>query len=145
MLSRSAKDCYETPDAIFNHFDNLYHFVLDAAADQTNHKCPAYFGPGGIYEDALEVVWPLDEGSIWCNPPYSRGFQRNFVEKALEEANRPTNFLSPHRIVMLLPADTSTALFHDLICDLDHHFLRGRLRFKGAPGPAKFGSLVVII
>lgn len=53
----TGKDSWETPDALFNTYDSLFHFVLDAAADASNHKCVSWFGPGGVSEDALGADW----------------------------------------------------------------------------------------
>lgn len=46
---------------------------------------------------------------------------------------------------MLLPADTSTVIFHRLWEEdrWEINLLKGRWRFAGAPGPAKFGSMLV--
>ena len=133
-----ANDSWQTPLNVFKEWDDIFHFALDAAADQSNHLCPRWYGQGGEVEDALTVEWPTDI-NIWCNPPYSRGMQRKFTEKALNCAERGGT------VVMLLPADTSTKLFHDL----NNHpwclvkFRKGRVTFLGATGPAKFGSMFV--
>ena len=143
-----ANDNWETPDVLFDRYNARFSFTLDAAANQDNHKCDRWFGPGGESEDALSAInWPLEEGNIWLNPPYSRGLQRRFIEKALAEITRI--WLSPyamaHNVVALLPADTSTKLFHELIQpNGEIEFLKGRITFKGASGKPKFASMVVI-
>jgi phage N-6-adenine-methyltransferase len=119
----TGKDDWETPDELFAVYNERYQFFLDAAANHTNAKCSRWFGPGSaLAEDALTVNWPLEEGNIWLNPPYSRGLQARFVEKAL------------------------TKLFHDVILasGADVTFLRGRVRFKGAPAGAPFPSMIVV-
>lgn len=123
MISPHASDTWRTPRKIFDPLHERHAFTLDIAADATNHLLPRWFGPDGD----------------WCNPPYSRGYQLGFVEQALEAQRNNTS------TVMLLPADTSTKLYHDYILRLrlPHEFIRGRLRFVGAPGPAKFGSMLV--
>lgn len=151
-------DTWETPDDLFETYNALYHFVLDAAADSANHKCPVWFGPGGIHEDALTADWYpyLSQGNIWLNPPYSRGNQRLFIEKALDElgdadcrhtversaVDTPVRY--PGNVVALLPADTSTWLFHNRVVPHGEiTFLSKRVRFKGATGSPKFGSMIV--
>lgn len=155
-LFSTGKDDWETPDDLFAEWDARYHFVLDAAADSRNHKCPAWLGPGGIVDDALTVEWGpwLKEGNIWLNPPYSRGLQARFVEKAvaeMEKWNAEAYERFQHgtpvvrNIVCLLPARTDTRLFHDIILpEGDITFLRGRVRFKGASAGAPFPSMVVV-
>lgn len=137
MTSVATNECWPTPQDLWLPLNDKYQFSLDAAADQTNHKTAKWYGPGGEREDALSRSWPFDE-NIWCNPPYARGKQRKFVEKAIECA------WAGGQTVMLLPADTSTRLFHELIWQRYFiNFLPKRIRFSGAPHPAKFGSMLV--
>lgn len=134
-----SKDVQETPQWFFDELDATYHFILDACADLANHKCLNWYGPDSLRADALEGDWPLG-GWIWMNPPYSRGNQRRFVEKAIEQAKRGTHTIA------LLPADTSTRLFHELIYpDYDIEFLKKRLKFNNAKQGAKFGNMLVKI
>ena len=133
-----ANDNQSTPQAFFDDLNSRYHFILDAAANGENHKCPRWYGPGGEAEDALAVEWPTD-GWIWCNPPYSRGMQWKFLNKA-EECSRRGGM-----VMMLLPADTSTKLFHHCYDFYRITFIKGRLKFNGVKSPAKFGSMLVEI
>lgn len=138
MLSTKISDKQSTPQNVYDGI-NAKHgpFGLDVAADAADRKCARWFGPGGEQRDALECEWPVDI-KIWCNPPYSRGFQLAFVKKAIACAERGGY------VVMLLPADTSTILYHDYVKSYKHIFLKGRLKFNGAKQPAKFGSMLVI-
>ncbi len=139
----SGKDDWETPDELFQAYNLRYSFVLDAAADEKNHKCDEWLGPGGIHEDALSVSWMpwLEKGNVWLNPPYSRNLQKRFIEKAsLEAMNRDAN-----HVVCLLPARTDTKLYHEVIkpYSLEIEFLKGRVKFVGAEHGAPFPSMVV--
>lgn len=147
----SGKDDWSTPDDLFDRLNGQFNFVLDAAANSTNRKCGRWFGPGGVSEDALVVDWPLEEGNIWLNPPYSRPLQAKFVMKAIQEAHfrcRPcaeNDWTVPGEVVCLLPARTDTKLFHDWIQPHGNvEFLRGRLKFKGALNSAPFPSMIVV-
>lgn len=136
MRNSKPSDEQATPEAFYNGLNTRYNFILDAAASEHNHKCPRYYGIGGESPDALEIDWPTD-GWIWCNPPYSRGQQKLFVEKAEDCAKRGG------AVAMLLPADTSTKLFEHL-CGLHKiQFIIGRLKFNGAKNSPKFGSMLV--
>ena len=42
-LYSSKTDEWETPQALFEKLDNEFHFDLDPAADDKNHKCTRYF------------------------------------------------------------------------------------------------------
>lgn len=134
----SGKDDWETPDDLFGTYDATYHFGLDAAANGGNHKCERWFGPGGMVDDAFGVPW-TGFGNVWLNPPYSRGLQSKFVRKAAAEAL--TKLMC---VVCLLPARTDTKLFHEVIKYGEVTFLKGRVKFKGAPSHAPFPSMIVV-
>ena len=77
-------------------------------------------------------------GAVWCNPPYGRNVGR-WVQKASETAK------AGDVVVMLLPARTDTAWFHDLIWQkAEVRFVRGRLKFGGCKNAAPFPSMVVV-
>lgn len=149
MLNKSmfstGKDNWETPDSLFQEWNQKYPFILDAAADSTNHKCDLWLGPGGLHEDALSVSWRewLEVGNVWLNPPYSRKLQQAFVKKAAIEA-----MSQPHGcVVCLLPARTDTKLFHDYIYNKENvelTFLKGRIKFVGAEAGAPFPSMIAV-
>lgn len=74
-------------------------------------------------------------GTVWCNPPYGREIGK-WVKKAAEKTCT---------VVMLLPARTDTAWFHDFIYGkAEIRFVRGRLKFGGCRNSAPFPSMVVI-
>ena len=51
----SAKsDEWTTPQSFFDELDKEFHFDLDAAADDQNHKCSRYFT---IKDDGLTQNW----------------------------------------------------------------------------------------
>lgn len=51
----SAKtDEWSTPQSLFDELDKEFHFDLDAAADDLNHKCSRYFT---IKDDGLTQNW----------------------------------------------------------------------------------------
>ena len=88
--------------------------------------------------------WRTNErgGAVFCNPPYGREIGK-WVQKAFEEAR------GGYPIVLLIPARTDTAYFHDYIYGkAEIRFVRGRLRFTDDDGnaadPAPFPSMVVI-
>lgn len=143
----SGKDNWETPDDLFRRLHAQYNFILDAAANGTNHKLPRWFGPDSPERvDALEADWPLEEGNIWLNPPYSRGLQAKFIQKAVMETQFPMGRGNMGWVVCLLPARTDTNNFHGWIKPYAEsiEFLRGRLKFKGGNSCAPFPSMIVV-
>lgn len=134
VMYSSAKDDWETPQDFFDSLDQEFHFSLDAAASDSNAKCPIYFTKR---ENALLKNW--GGYSVFCNPPYGREIGA-FVKKAYEESKKPNT-----SVVMLLPARTDTRWFHEYILGkAEIRFLRGRLKFGSAVKTAPFPSMVVV-
>ena len=76
---------------------------------------------------------------VFCNPPYGKSL-KEWVRKAYEESRKPNTL-----IVMLIPARTDTAFFHDYILNrAEVRFLRGRLKFGAAKNAAPFPSMLAI-
>ncbi len=76
---------------------------------------------------------------MFCNPPYGRAIAA-WVRKCYDESRK-----SDTLVVMLIPARTDTAYFHDYIYHKarEIRFLRGRVHFNNA-GAAPFPSMIVI-
>lgn len=146
-LFTTGKDDWETPPEVFDPLDAIYHFILDAAANARNHKVNRWYGPGGECANALRVTWPVEDGNIWLNPPYSKGLQARFVRKAWQEIKG-----NPYSsVVCLLPARTDTKLFHEVIQPYakEIRFWWGRIKFLGTTGSgqrnsAPFPSMIVV-
>lgn len=90
-------------------------------------------------DDGLSKSWAGEV--VFCNPPYGREI-KHWVAKCHEESKHA-------KVMLLIPARTDTAYFHDHIYhDADEiRFLRGRLKFElnGIPGDAApFPSMIVI-
>ena len=130
----SATDEWATPSKTFQDLDAEFHFTLDPCATHENHKCDRYFTKE---QDGLAQDWGGHK--VFCNPPYGRAIGA-WVRKAAEESRKPDTL-----VVMLIPARTDTAYFHDYIYHKarDVRFIRGRLRFNDA-GPAPFPSMIVV-
>lgn len=121
---------WSTPDELYEQLDSEFHFDLDAAASDSNHKCDRYFT---IEDDGLKQEW---KGTVWCNPPYGRGIG-SWVQKASERYDGVT--------VMLLPVRTDTAWWNDYIKDrAEVRYIRGRIKFNGTKENAPFASAIVI-
>ena len=139
-LLSSKKMDYCTPQDFFDQLNDEFGIVLDAAATAKSAKCPAYYTPE---TDGLNSPWNLaGGGAVWCNPPYGRETGK-WVRKAYEESRSGTT------VVLLIPARTDTAYFHDYIYGkAEIRFVRGRLHFTDEEGnayaPAPFPSMLVI-
>ena len=139
-LFTSNKQNWETPQELFDKLNNEFNFDLDAAASDENHKCENYFTEE---QNALEQDWSKYK-SIFINPPYDSKLQTEFLKKAYE-----TNKTHGTKIVLLIPARTDTARWHEYIFNkADIRFLRGRIKFEvdGVPhkDPAPFPSAIII-
>jgi site-specific DNA-methyltransferase (adenine-specific) len=147
-LFSSASGEWSTPQELFDELDREFDFELDPAASEYNFKCWNHYtlyhdsGQGWLVRlpemGGLEQSWAPRR--TFVNPPYGRGVGA-WVKKAAEENEAGA------LVVMLLPARTDTAWFHDHIyenANVEIRFLRGRLKFGGATNSAPFPSMVVI-
>lgn len=136
--SKSAE--WETPQWLFDKYNDIYHFDLDVCASDTNHKCINYFTKE---QDGLMQNWAGH--TCWMNPPYGRE-----IIHWISKAWATIAIRDPHTIVVaLLPARTDTKWFHQFIYKLTPYteieFLKGRLKFGGYIGKnaAPFPSMIV--
>lgn len=143
----SDKDYWETPQRYFDELNRTYHFTLDAAASDENHKCDRYFTAA---DDGLAQDWGGE--TVWCNPPYGSTQTGLWTRKCYEEAQKPNT-----TVCLLIPARTDRKSFHEYIYQkpgVTVEFLKGRLAFEingqpihdknGKPMNAPFPSMLVI-
>lgn len=125
---------WATPRDFFQPLDEEFHFNLDPCATPDNAKCADFYT---AETDGLTQDW--GGRRVFCNPPFGRVIA-DWVRKCYEESRKPDTL-----VVMLIPARTDTAYFHDYIYHKarEIRFIRGRLHFNDA-GSAPFPSMVVI-
>lgn len=130
----SDRDDWETPQDLFDRLDATYHFTLDPCSTHENAKCEKHFT---AEDDGLSRSWAGE--TVFCNPPYGRSIGA-WVRKCSEESRHA-------KVVMLIPARTDTAYFHDYIYRKARvEFLRGRLKFERGGrslNAAPFPSMIV--
>lgn len=129
----SASNEWATPQELFDKLNGVHHFTLDPASTDSNAKCEKHFTER---DDGLAQNWGGE--SVFCNPPYGKALP-HWVKKAYEEAQKPNT-----KVVMLIPARTDTAWFHDFCVKGEIEFLRGRIKFGNSKNNAPFPSMVVI-
>ena len=134
MFSSKSND-WSTPQDFFDELNAEFGFTLDPCADEFNHKCNKYFTEG---EDGLLQDWGGE--IVFCNPPYGKAI-KDWVRKAYIEGCKPNT-----TVVLLIPARTDTAYFHDYIYHeaKEIRFIRGRLKFGNSKNAAPFPSMVVV-
>jgi len=92
--SGGGKEDYGTPQELYDYFDHVFRFDLDAAAHAGNHKCERWLGPGSpLGEDALALPWHELGTRIFLNFPYSRGTNGLWVRRAYEESRWPNTLV----------------------------------------------------
>lgn len=137
----SESDEWATPKDFYDKLNDLFGpFTLDPAATHENHKCDKYYT---IEENGLVQSWK-DE-VVFLNPPYSRGKQKLWIEKAYNEALKYQHT----KAVLLLPVRTDTKIFHKYCLKADSIlFVKGRLKFynptKKTSTAAPFPSMIVL-
>lgn len=131
----SERQDWRTPDWIFWKLNQEFDFVLDAAADHINKKCPAYFTEK---ENSLVQNW-AEYKRVFVNPPYGKKIG-DFVQKGYLESQNGC------LVVMLLPVRTDARWFHDWILNKakELRFIKGRLKFSGHKNSAPFPSMIVV-
>ena len=81
VMFSSKTDQWATPQKFFDELNNEFNFVLDAAADESNHKCEQYYSK---QDDGLNQSWQIG-GNAYCNPPYGREIGK-WVQKGFTES-----------------------------------------------------------
>jgi len=120
------KDCWQTPQYIKDYIYNRFGkdgYMFDPCP--TNPK-----------ENGLLIDW---KSHNYVNPPYSRGIQIQWVKKAIKEAKKGKE------VFVLIPSDTSTKIWNEYVMKYAYiiYFVKGRIKFVGAPGMPKFGNALV--
>lgn len=92
IIHGSAESRWRTPPELFQALDETFDFLIDGAADESNHLCESWFGPGGMSPDAIAADWSFAmrqtaqeenprciyperearRSAIFFNPPYSK-------------------------------------------------------------------------
>ena len=131
----SKTDLWETPQSFYDELDKEFQFTLDPCATPENAKCEMFFTKE---MNGLTQNWGGNR--VFCNPPYGKEIGK-WVKKAYEESKK-----NDTTVVMLIPARTDTAYFHDYIYHKakEIRFVKGRLKFGQSKNAAPFPSMVVV-
>lgn len=135
-IARAGTVEWATPLAFFERLDTVWRFTVDVAADAGNAKCARYYDAAA---DGLKQDWSGER--VWCNPPYGRGIG-DWVRKAATTVETAPSTV----VVMLVPARTDVAWFHDYCLqnpDCRVEFIRGRLKFGDSKVGAPFPSMLL--
>lgn len=131
MMSGERHD-WATPPEVFDPLNAEFGFTLDVCAHDDNAKCDRFYT---VRDDGLSQPW---EGVCWCNPPYGSGIGA-WVAKARRSARAGAT------VVCLVPSRTDTAWWHDhVLGHAEIRYVRGRVRFVGAPHNAPFPCAVLV-
>ena len=134
VMFSSNTDLWATPQSFFEELNKEFQFTLDPCATAENAKCRTFYTKD---DDGLKKDWGGQ--IVFCNPPYGMEIKK-WVRKCYEESKKPNTV-----VVMLIPARTDTAYFHDYIYKKSEvRFIRGRLKFGDAKNSAPSPSMVVV-
>jgi phage N-6-adenine-methyltransferase len=161
-----------TPQDFFDKLDDEFHFVLDVCASDLNHKCGEYFT---VEQDCFKQSWVRDgyywmnpvygDPEMPCKIPHERCTKKkcatrgyhidtyqpgiiDFVKYAVQQT-----FVGAKGVI-LVPSRTDTEWWSWLWNHKTHQprtwvrqirFVRGRLKFIGAPDVAPFPSAVIVL
>lgn len=130
-LYSSRTEDWGTPQDLFDALNDEFYFTLDPCSTHENAKCKKHYTKE---EDGLAQDW--DDERVFCNPPYGSAIGKWVKKCATSNAKV---------VVMLIPARTDTAWFHEWIYTrAEIRFIRGRLKFAGAKHNAPFPSMICI-
>jgi phage N-6-adenine-methyltransferase len=144
--SKTPKDQQRTPSLLFNKLNTRFHFILDAASTDANALCPLHYTKE---TNALVRPWVLrwpdtkKIGAVFCNPPYSLGQAKKFLDKGYQES------LKGPIVAFLITCDVSPEYYDTCFLAAEWIALKGRVEFNhedGTPikGSAMFGSNVIV-
>jgi len=134
LMFSSASSEWETPPEVFDPLNKEFGFTLDVCASAENYKCGRYFDST---TDAFGEPWPHTD-VCWMNPPYGREII-HWVNHAYCVGE------NGGKVVCLLPARTDTKWWHDYVMKAaEVRFIKGRIKFVGAPASAPFPSAIVV-
>lgn len=163
---------WETPQDFFDKLNAEFHFVLDVCASDTNHKCAEYFT---MADDCFKQSWVRNGyfwmNPEYGNPeqpcivPHdrckkkgcvTRGYHVDTYQPGIIDFVRYAVVQTMHgaKGVILVPSRTDTEWWGLLWNYYLHRprpwvkqirFIRGRLKFVGAPDVAPFPSAVVVL
>ncbi len=144
---------WQTPPELFERLHRRFKFDYDAFASHENALLPLYSTVKGTFYGPLAVpALPFTDchglqldwagRRVFMNPPYSRGFIEQAVQKAAGER------FTAEIIVALLPASTDTRWFQQYVLPFAHiDWLPKRVRFidpeTGEPGTSPPGGSII--
>lgn len=92
-LDEDMKNSWGTDPVIFNALNKEFKFDMDAASSIKNSLVKSCFLTKD--DDALSVDWLsymdalcTKNNSVWCNPPYGKGYIKQFFNKAIEQKSK---------------------------------------------------------
>ena len=146
IFTSSKTDEWTTPDWLYRQLDDEFHFEVDAACNKSNCKCQYGYYYFDENNNALTNHW-WEYGtkcgkvatSFFCNPPYNK--LEDWIKHGYDAS------LHGCTVVYLLPTTkTDQPFWHDIVIPhaSEIRFIRGRVKFGGAPNSAPFPSVVVV-
>ena len=136
-----AKTDWETPDELMQVLNNEFAysgFDLDPCATPSTARGRFAYGPGTDNPDGLVTDWLA--GTVYVNPPYGRG-----IGVWVERCYRQVECGNAGLVVALLPVSPDTRWWQTWVSQATEvRFLKGRVTFVGADGPAPFASAIVV-
>jgi hypothetical protein len=139
-----ASNGWRTPPACFAALDAEFEFSIDLAADETNHLCPLWLGPGGRYHDALDPAaeWAALARSVhprhpagFLNTPYSADLIGGFMQRARFESFHGLT------VVTLIPDTHDTRWYRTLEQASEIRRIPHRVPYLTSDGQTKAGAM----
>ncbi len=132
------KDCWQTPQALFDAIDREFNFDVDVCASDNNKLCSFFFSAKfSALENEWTNTWLTNchpTRSFFMNPPYSQ--TALFLERAAQQAKKHNI-----NVVALVNANTDTKWFADAVKAANEiRLITGRVSFIRADGKKANGN-----
>jgi site-specific DNA-methyltransferase (adenine-specific) len=140
LVSYNGNQDIRTPYYIFNELNKEFNFDLDpctSSGKKGNLGIPFF----DETTDGLKQSW-LPFKSVFVNPPFND--MKNWIAKIFHELEIDGG----KTVVLLAPAKTETAWFHDLLRSKflkELRFQKGRVTFEGFTTPFVIGVVYFIL
>ena len=145
-MASSKSTEWQTPKELFDAlWEEFGGFDLDRCGQREHHYTAWKITSqgGGFYDGSVPGLDGLTQpwyGKVFMNPPYGPTVGL-WVAKAASEVACG----SAELVVALLKSTTDVRWWHDHVeGKAEYRFIRGRLKFVGAEGPAPFPSVIVV-
>jgi phage N-6-adenine-methyltransferase len=142
VISQNDNDERGTPKNLIRTLQNAIGGLFDLDPAAGAEECKISEKRFTKEDNGLAQDWGESHDTVWLNPPYSD--LETWLKKVISEINRPDQ-RSPSLILCLLPSNTSTQWFQNLVTQSSYLcFIEGRLSFTNTDQSSPFANILAV-